>query len=85
VFTYGSTVEYTCDTGYTLVGSKQRVCQANQTWNGTSPLCTSRFGSFILINEVNNCYGEEVKKDQVRWWAKMAANLNVCENQYFFT
>ena len=47
VFTYGSTVEYTCNKGYTLVGSKQRVCQANQTWSGTSPQCTSRFGSLI--------------------------------------
>ena len=52
VFTYGSTVEYTCDKGYTLVGSKQRVCQANQTWSGTSPQCTSRFGSFIESSHV---------------------------------
>lgn len=49
VFTFGSTVEYTCDKGFTLVGSKQRVCQANQTWSGILPQCTSRFGSFIII------------------------------------
>ena len=54
VFNYGSTVEYICDKGYTLVGSKQRVCQANQTWNGTSPHCTSRLSSFILTSLVTS-------------------------------
>ena len=49
VFTYGSRVEYTCDKGYILVGSNQRVCQANQMWSGTLPRCTSRFCSLILI------------------------------------
>ncbi|XP_068695180.1 sushi, von Willebrand factor type A, EGF and pentraxin domain-containing protein 1-like isoform X3 [Montipora foliosa] len=40
LFTYNSTVEYSCDQGYTLVGSRRRVCQANQTWTGTTPQCT---------------------------------------------
>ncbi|XP_078348081.1 sushi, von Willebrand factor type A, EGF and pentraxin domain-containing protein 1-like isoform X8 [Oculina patagonica] len=41
VFTYNSTVEYSCEKGYTLVGSKLRTCQANQTWSGTEPQCTT--------------------------------------------
>ncbi|XP_044180207.1 sushi, von Willebrand factor type A, EGF and pentraxin domain-containing protein 1-like isoform X4 [Acropora millepora] len=40
LFTYNSAIEYSCDQGYTLVGSKSRVCQHNQTWTGTVPLCT---------------------------------------------
>lgn len=40
LFTYNSAIEYSCDQGYTLVGSKRRVCQHNQTWTGTVPLCT---------------------------------------------
>ncbi|XP_015755086.1 PREDICTED: sushi, von Willebrand factor type A, EGF and pentraxin domain-containing protein 1-like isoform X4 [Acropora digitifera] len=39
LFTYNSAIEYSCDQGYTLVGSKRRVCQHNQTWTGTVPLC----------------------------------------------
>ncbi|XP_074621677.1 sushi, von Willebrand factor type A, EGF and pentraxin domain-containing protein 1-like isoform X2 [Acropora palmata] len=40
LFTYNSAIEYSCDQGYTLVGPKRRVCQHNQTWTGTVPLCT---------------------------------------------
>ncbi|XP_022793899.1 sushi, von Willebrand factor type A, EGF and pentraxin domain-containing protein 1-like, partial [Stylophora pistillata] len=41
VFTYNRTVEYSCSPGYTLMGSKTRLCQANGTWSGTSARCTT--------------------------------------------
>uniref|UniRef100_A0ABM5ESZ5 CUB and sushi domain-containing protein 2 isoform X2 n=1 Tax=Pogona vitticeps TaxID=103695 RepID=A0ABM5ESZ5_9SAUR len=34
-----STVSFSCEPGYTLRGSLQRVCQANGTWSGTQPEC----------------------------------------------
>lgn len=40
VYTYNSTVEYSCHPGYSIVGSKTRLCQANGTWSGTLPRCT---------------------------------------------
>ncbi|XP_070563038.1 LOW QUALITY PROTEIN: sushi, von Willebrand factor type A, EGF and pentraxin domain-containing protein 1-like [Ptychodera flava] len=37
--TYGGTVSYTCERGYTLNGDTERVCQANGEWGGTPPVC----------------------------------------------
>ena len=43
----GSVANYTCDTGYGLVGSSPRVCQDDGTWSGSascqgmSMVCTS--------------------------------------------
>ncbi|XP_058886297.1 sushi, von Willebrand factor type A, EGF and pentraxin domain-containing protein 1 isoform X1 [Acipenser ruthenus] len=34
---YGSQVTYSCDPGYTLVGSSVRVCRANRQWSSESP------------------------------------------------
>ena len=38
---YGDTAEYTCDSGYTLVGQTAVVCQADGTWS-TAPFCQSK-------------------------------------------
>ncbi|XP_060586067.1 sushi, von Willebrand factor type A, EGF and pentraxin domain-containing protein 1-like [Ruditapes philippinarum] len=36
---YTSTALYTCVTGYYLVGSSKRTCQADGSWDGTTPQC----------------------------------------------
>ncbi|KAK7593077.1 hypothetical protein V9T40_007829 [Parthenolecanium corni] len=36
---FSDKANYTCELGYTLVGPKQRTCQAFGTWSGTSPTC----------------------------------------------
>eukprot|EP00058_Branchiostoma_floridae_P008085 XP_002593573.1 hypothetical protein BRAFLDRAFT_125152 [Branchiostoma floridae] len=38
-FTYGSTVIYSCNEGFRLVGSSYLTCQANRQWNGRVPVC----------------------------------------------
>lgn len=61
----GVIANYTCDTGFRLVGDAERVCQSNGLWSGTNPACqgmnlstvgvthiiTAKF--YILISEVN--------------------------------
>ena len=37
----GATVNYTCNSGYTLNGNNMRICQANGTWSGSDPTCNS--------------------------------------------
>ena len=41
-YLYGDTVTYTCRSGYTMsTGSQTLRCQADQTWAGIKPTCTS--------------------------------------------
>ncbi|KAI8507111.1 hypothetical protein Bbelb_155500 [Branchiostoma belcheri] len=35
----GDTVTYSCDSGYNLVGSATRTCQADLTWTASAPTC----------------------------------------------
>eukprot|EP00117_Sycon_ciliatum_P021989 scpid107460/ scgid19102/ Sushi, von Willebrand factor type A, EGF and pentraxin domain-containing protein 1; CCP module-containing protein 22; Polydom; Selectin-like osteoblast-derived protein; Serologically defined breast cancer antigen NY-BR-38 len=35
-----SSITYTCDDGYALVGDAARRCMVDQTWGGTEPNCT---------------------------------------------
>ena len=37
--TYGSTVTYSCNVGYNLVGSPSQSCTASGSWSGTPPQC----------------------------------------------
>ena len=45
--TYTSTADYSCDTGYKLVGVNQRNCTAAGTWSDGEPTCQSE-GQFIF-------------------------------------
>ncbi|KAI8498127.1 hypothetical protein Bbelb_240710 [Branchiostoma belcheri] len=38
---YGDVVNFTCESGYKLVGTSSLTCQSNGTWNGKSPTCTA--------------------------------------------
>ena len=37
--TLGSTITYSCNTGYTLTGDANRTCQTNRTYDGSEPAC----------------------------------------------
>ena len=39
VFNYGSSIIFSCDTGYELQGTKTTLCQANGQWSSNIPLC----------------------------------------------
>ncbi len=39
VFSYRSTVEYVCDSGYEIDGTKNRTCQSNGQWDNSIPVC----------------------------------------------
>lgn len=40
---YLSTVQYTCDEGYVLVGRGNLVCDVDEKWNGPPPRCDRKF------------------------------------------
>ena len=35
----GSTANYECDPGCTLIGNRTRICQINGRWSGKAPIC----------------------------------------------
>ena len=36
---YGSSVSFSCNSGYAIVGSTQRTCQQGGIWSGQQPRC----------------------------------------------
>ena len=40
--TFGRTATYTCNTGYSRVGSSTRTCQSTGVWSGSAPTCQGR-------------------------------------------
>ena len=45
----GDVVHYTCETGYTLVGTSTRVCLSNRQWSGAPPLCQGTHLSYLCL------------------------------------
>lgn len=36
---YGSVIRFVCNNGYRVIGSAERTCQADGTWNGQDAIC----------------------------------------------
>ena len=49
--TFGSTVIYSCSTGYTLNGSSTITCMANRQWSSNAPDCSRK----LLFHEMYMC------------------------------
>ena len=48
----GSSVNFTCDIGYTLMGEQEITCNANGTWTSATPTCQGlifKFYDMVLI------------------------------------
>lgn len=37
-----SLLRFSCEAGYSLIGSVERTCLHNGTWSGTQPVCQGR-------------------------------------------
>lgn len=44
----GLIANYTCDTGFRLVGDDERVCLSNGLWSGTNPACQGM--NFFIVD-----------------------------------
>ena len=45
----GQSAKYTCDAGFSIIGSDTRTCQDDGTWSGSQPVCGSEY-TFQIIN-----------------------------------
>ena len=41
--TIGSVANYSCDSGFLLMGLSSRICEVNQSWSGDAPVCEGEF------------------------------------------
>ena len=49
-YVYNEEVTYTCRLGYRKIeGDDKRLCQADGTWSGTPPTCTSKFRWYLSV------------------------------------
>ncbi len=51
ITTFGSTATYTCETGYNLNGTADRMCNSSGSWTPGEPLCDGTYKSFFLLRE----------------------------------
>ena len=47
-YSFASEITYECDAGFNLIGQAVRRCQADATWSGSEPICTSTHHLFDL-------------------------------------
>ena len=55
--TIGSTVTYSCSTGYTLNGSSRITCMSNRHWSGKAPDCIRKLLFHQMHNYVYQAFG----------------------------
>ena len=48
-FTFGNTVNFKCNPGYTLIGSEKIICSDSGEWIGNIPKCERKFKPKIYI------------------------------------
>ena len=48
---FGQTANYSCNTGYNLVGDSTRTCQATGNWSGSEPTCQGM--ALVFIHELS--------------------------------
>ncbi|CAI9602173.1 unnamed protein product [Staurois parvus] len=82
-FLFESRVNYTCTPGYTMISRRNyRYCQADGTWNGTSPVCKASICDHIweLQEEARKCTStpdEWIKYLQVQYLYLQIENLKL--------
>ena len=69
--TFGSTVTYTCNRGYTLQGDNSSTCMANGQWSGRTPTCSGTLVHYAI--RWHYIYLQWVSELLCKfWWPKRA-------------
>ncbi|KAI8494281.1 hypothetical protein Bbelb_280410 [Branchiostoma belcheri] len=72
---YQDVVEFTCDSGYNLVGNPTLTCQADATWSGTVPTCTSTECPVLTAPANGAMTGSNFYQDVVEFTCSSGYNL----------
>ena len=56
--TFRQTANYSCNTGYRLVGDSTQMCQATGNWSGSAPTCQGTLCMLLLtLTHIPGYYG----------------------------
>ena len=61
--TFRQTANYSCSTGYRLVGDSTQTCQATGNWSGSAPTCQS-----MLLLTLTHIYRGGVKASRFKFF-----------------
>ncbi|KAH3698415.1 hypothetical protein DPMN_085935 [Dreissena polymorpha] len=62
--TYGAIANYSCDTGYSMVGHESTTCNSTGHWNKAAPVCSQIVcGNITITNGLVSYSGEKVYGD----------------------
>ncbi|KAK2498562.1 hypothetical protein MC885_012979, partial [Smutsia gigantea] len=75
VYHYGDNVTLECEDGYTLEGSPQSQCQADNTWDPPLAICTSRSRNALIVGKFYEGFAEELYKTHARLNQEQRGNL----------
>eukprot|EP00118_Oscarella_pearsei_P002855 m.11939 g.11939 ORF g.11939 m.11939 type:complete len:2352 (+) comp23692_c0_seq4:198-7253(+) len=83
--TYGSTLVFTCNTGFSRQGSKSRTCQTNGAWSGQAVTCNRVYcPSLVSITNgfmtgSNTSYGASVTFNCKTGFKLFGSNTRTCQ------
>uniref|UniRef100_A0A671PAP2 CUB and sushi domain-containing protein 1-like n=1 Tax=Sinocyclocheilus anshuiensis TaxID=1608454 RepID=A0A671PAP2_9TELE len=61
-FRHKSLLRFTCEAGYTLIGSSERTCLQNRSWSGTQPMC-----EVIMCGQPPAIHNGRVEGSDLQW------------------
>ena len=47
-YSQGMSVNFSCDTGYRLIGEQQITCNTNGTWSSATPTCQGMLSNLMM-------------------------------------
>ena len=84
VSTFPNVLEFSCDNGFTIVGSVVRKCQANATWSGRTAFCKGAyfvclflFVVVVVVVVVVIAVFVNCQSDTLGWWAKKEPHIEL--------
>ena len=85
----GAIAEYGCDTGYGLVGSASRTCQADGAWSGDAPTCAlgacpnlTRPENGTLTTPTGTVVGAVATFDCISGYRRVGAMTSTCRDDH---
>ena len=76
-----STVEFSCDDCYELMGKSQLTCMPNQTWSGKEPNCNGQWLVVIYLHVERQDQNRHPRWLAITVWLRAFPSYSVCRHR----